>query len=326
MRRALAFLSTVVLSTATLGITSAAAAGPTPVLTGDARLDHPISVRPSANRSKPAPNPGGLHIDATFDTSITDSPDSAAIQAGIGQAISVLEQHIATPITVHLLFTSVANGLGGAATYYNDDAYATYRSDLTHQRLSGPDRQALDTLPIGPANPVNGGQIINMTLPLLRATGEAALGDLGVPYDSTVLLNTSIMNLTRSGPQDPAKYDLQQVALHEMIEVLGAGGAGSKIASGQVGTLDLYRFRAKDVRSYTLDPAARPYFSINGGAGKRGYFNQDPGGDLGDWNSVLNGAPRVQDAFSTPGVQVNLVSDEWIALDVVGYELRGIDA
>jgi hypothetical protein len=54
---------------------------------------------------------------------------------------------------------------------------------------------------------------------------------------------------------------------------------------------------------------------------KQGYFNQDPGGGYGDWSHDLNGRPQVQDAFSTPGLQLNLDINELIALDVVGYHL-----
>jgi hypothetical protein len=96
-----------------------------------------------------------------------------------------------------------------------------------------------------------------MTLPLLRATGEAALANTGDHVDSTILLNTSIMNLSRSGPQDPTKYDLRQVAMHELVEVLGAGGAGSSLLSSQVGPMDLFRYSAKNVASYTTDPTAK---------------------------------------------------------------------
>jgi hypothetical protein len=163
--------------------------------------------------------------------------------------------------------------------------------------------------------------LLNLTLPMLRATGETALGSNGDHVDSTIMLNTSIMNLSRTGPQDPARYDLRQVAMHELVDVPGAGGAGSGPLSGQVGSMDLFRYSADGVRSYTADASARAYFSIHGGKDHRGFFNQDPGGDYGDWSSDLNGRPQVQDAFFTPGLQLNLHSDEKIALDVVGYRL-----
>jgi hypothetical protein len=318
-----ALITLVGVGTAHAATTTASPGGTAPRLihTGNAYLDHPIDVSPRG--VEPAHAHAGLTIIATFDSSITQDPNAAAIEQGINDDISVLEHDITTPATDTIEFASVSNGLGASATYYNQEPYSQYRSDLEHQaHLSASDRQALRSLPATLTNPVNGGADVNMTLPLLRATGEAALGNASGHVDSTVLLNTSIMNLSRSGPQDPTKYDLQEVAMHEIVEVLGAGGAGDGLLSDQVGPMDLFRYSASGVRSYTTDPTAEAYFSVNGGVSNRGYFNQQSGGDYGDWSSDLNGEPQVQDAFSTPGVQLNLDQNELIALDVVGYDLR----
>jgi hypothetical protein len=308
----------------TAGATAGSVSTPAPRLihTGNAYLDHPLSsAAPRAEIAAPATS--GLNIVATFDASITQDPNAAAIEKGIKADISALHQLVLTTVTVHIEFASVANGLGGAATFYNQEPYSQYRSDLKHQKAPTVfDRNALHWLPNTSTNPVNGSADVNMTLSLLRATGESALGNLGTPVDSTIMLNTSLMNLSRTGPQDPAKYDLQQVAMHEMVEVLGAGGGGNSLLSQQVGPMDLFRYSAKGVRSYTTDPNEKAYFSLNGGAWNRGFFNQDSGGDYGDWSSDLNGKPQVQDAFSTPGVKLNLDHNEIIALDAVGYHVR----
>lgn len=291
--------------------------------TGDAWPDHPVSDAGDARHS--VATPSGLNIVATFDSSITSDPSSAAIKAAINAAITQLESHIRTPTTVEILFVNTTNGLGGAATYYNSVAYSQYRLDLTSiQTLSTNDRAALKTLPAGPNNPVNGNVEVNLTLALLRTVGETGSGDSMGHVDSTISLNTSICNLSRTGPQDPDKYDLEQVALHEICEVLGAGGAGSKLPdlTGPVGSLDLYRYSAPGVRSYTPSASARAYLSINGGAANLGFFNQSGSGDSGDWDSDLNGFPQVQDAFSTPGLQLDLNLSELTALDVVGYNLN----
>lgn len=163
-----------------------------------------------------------------------------------------------------------------------------------------------------------------MSLPLLRAIGESALGDNNGGFDSTIGLNTSITNPTRTGPQDPNKYDLEQVALHEITEVLGAGGGGSQLGGGGTGPLDLFRYRAAGVRSYTTATSEFSYFSTTAGKTNRGYFNQDAGGDYADWSSSNNGFPRVQDAFSTPGIQLDIDGGEWLGLDVVGQTLKAV--
>jgi hypothetical protein len=140
------------------------------------------------------------------------------------------------------------------------------------------------------------------------------------------------MNLSRTGTQNTSFYDLQAVASHEIDEALGIGGAGSFIGAnfgtgnplnyptGPVGSMDLFRYSGNGVRSYTTSTSATAYFSINGGATNLTNFNQAGGGsDYGDWKGGLT--PQVQDAFGTPGVDINLGVNELTALDVVGYNL-----
>ena len=266
------------------------------------------------------PSPSGLHIVPTFDSSITTNPNAAAIESGINADISALQSLISTPLTVTITFESVNNGLGGSSTWVAAEPYSTFRSDLANQASpSSFDNAALQSLPATSTNPVNGQTSVRLSLPLLRATGEAGVPPDG--NDSTISLNTPIMNLSRTGPQDPNKYDLQQVAMHEIVEVLGAGGGGSALSSGQVGSLDLFRYSATNTRSFTTNPNALAYFSINSGSTNRGYYNQDGIGDYADWDGDLNGKAQVQDAYSTPGIQLNLDANEKVALDVVGYHV-----
>jgi hypothetical protein len=271
-----------------------------------------------------SPARANLTIVPTFDSSITSDPNALTIETGINAAINTLEADISTSITVTVDFQSMSSGLGQSDTYYSTLSYTQYLSDLTHnQTLSANDVTALASLPAGPNNPVNGNANVLLTLPLLRAIGESTGS---VPFDSTISLNLSLMNLSRTGTQDPSKYDLQAVTAHELDEVLGAGGAGSVLSSGgptvptgPVGSLDLFRYSANGVRSFTTDPTATPYFSIDGGATNLSFFNQDGGGDYADWAS--SATPQVQDAYGTPGSQPNLGPNELTALDVVGYTL-----
>ena len=49
-------------------------------------------------------------------------------------------------------------------------------------------------------------------------------------------------------------------------------------------------------------------------------FNQSGGGsDYGDWATTAT--PQVQDAFGSPGVDLNLGPNELESFDVVGYNL-----
>ena len=126
------------------------------------------------------------------------------------------------------------------------------------------------------------------------------------------------MNLDRTGAQDPSKYDMMAVVMHEVDEVLGTV-SGLALLSNPT-TADLYRFNAAHGRTYsrTSDDA---YFSIDGLTNLVRYNNVSTcnvsGGDCGDFHSG-SGTTRVQDAFATPGAQPNL-AEELRLLDVVGY-------
>jgi hypothetical protein len=176
-------------------------------------------------------------------------------------------------------------------------------------------------------NPVNGNANVLLTVANLRALqGGSPSG-----FDSTISLNTSIMNLSRTGPQNPNFFDLQAIASHEIDQALGIGGSGSMIGNtslgfptGPVGSTDLFRYSGNGVRSYTDSTSATAYFSIDGGKTNLTNFNQAGGGsDFGDWKGVP-GSPQVQDAFGTPGVDINLGVNELTALDVVGYNLVAV--
>lgn len=260
-----------------------------------------------------------LTIVPTFDSTITSDPNAATIEAGINNAIAQIDSYIANPVTDNITFVKGTSGLGESSTYYAGVGYSSYRGYLqNNQTLSASDSTAIASLPAGTTVPTNNNaSTVNVSVSLLRALGQFGAGD-----DSTITLNTSIMNLSRTGTQNSGFYDLESVALHEISETLGAGGIGSTLgqSSTAVGTLDLFRYNANGVRSYSTSTSENAYFSINGGATNIRGFNQSGGGaDYADWAS--GGTPHVQDAFGTPGAQLNLASAELTALDVVGYNL-----
>jgi hypothetical protein len=129
--------------------------------------------------------------------------------------------------------------------------------------------------------------------------------------------------------------------LHELDEVLGIGGQGSQLSdtnaiyqtggqgpnpAEQVGPMDLYRYSAPGVRSFSLLNTTSPYayFSIDGGNTVLSYFNQSEQLDYGDWLSdpiPAGYGPQVQDAIGTPGADPTLGVNELTALNVIGYTL-----
>jgi hypothetical protein len=76
------------------------------------------------------------------------------------------------------------------------------------------------------------------------------------------------------------------------------------------------------MRTFSTASNKLAYFSIDGVTRLAQFDNQNDGGDAGDWqsNPLPSGvAPKVQDAFATPGASPAL-SIELTALDVIGYD------
>ena len=69
-------------------------------------------------------------------------------------------------------------------------------------------------------------------------------------------------------PSSGANYDALRVIEHEIDEVLGVGGAGSLLGTAYTanysGILDLYRYSAPGVASYSTASNATAYYSIDG--------------------------------------------------------------
>ncbi len=275
-----------------------------------------------------SPVSAAITITPTFDSSITGNANAADIMASINSAIQVYQTTIATPITVNITFKANESvGLGQSATLNTDMSYSQFLTDLTALQSSANDTLALAHLGAGPNNPVNANANIRLTLPLLRALGETSLGNNFGGHDAVVSLKTSIMNLTRTGPQNPVKYDLLDVVSHEINEVLGFGSAlnglanGAPSPTGAIKSLDLFRYDQAGSRSLTTAAAAEAYLSLDGTT-RLTRFNQNAGGDFNDF--FTGTLPQVQDAFSTPGVQINLGVNEWTGLDVIGYSLAAV--
>ena len=268
----------------------------------------------------------GLVITPTFDSSITGSADAMTIENTINSAISVYETDFTNPVNVSILFTADESvGLGQSSTYFNTVSYTDYRANLFTTKALGTDSTTFENfIPNTTTNPVNGSTQVSATLAELRSLGfsgeDAPLGQ----YDSTISFKTSIINLSNTGPQDPAKYSLFSVASHEIDEVLGFGSAlnglnnGDPAPVGAIGTLDLFRYSSPGVHSFTTNVNESAYLSVDGGTTNLVNFNQTQGGDFHDFASSP-GTPRVQDAFGTPGSSPTLGVAEFTALEDIGY-------
>jgi hypothetical protein len=287
-----------------------------------------------------------LTITPTFDSSITGNANAALLEADINTAINIYQTLYSDPITVSMLFrysTTAPNGsaLGAGLlaqsnyTLYSV-AYANFITALTADKKTANDTVAVANLPLASALPNNplrldpssaNGRAVGLNTPgAMNSTGVVGTGGT---FDGIVTLNSSQpFQLSRVGGIASNKYDILQSIEHEMDEVLGLGSVLPSTTdftgNAAVRPEDLFRYSAPGLLSLSSSGSVSSYFSINGGVSNLAPFNQNSGGDYGDWGA--SATPLVQLAFSSPGTQsdVSATSPEGVALDVIGYDLQPV--
>ncbi len=273
----------------------------------------------------------GLVINAVFDSSITSNPNALAMEGAINRAIAIYESLFSDPVSISILFRYSATGPDGgplSSSVSQSDfvvytiPWATYINALRADSTTSYDVTANNSLPTAPISSnirpsgANGRAIGLNTPPAMSSNGSVGSG----PYDGIVTVNSTVpFQFTR--PASSGNYDAQRSIEHEIDEVIGLG---SHIGQGaDLRPQDLFSWVAPSTRNVTA--SGTRYFSINSGSTDLVNFNQDPGGDFGDW---LSGAcpqvtPYVQNAFGCTGQvsDVTATSPEGINLDVIGYDL-----
>ena len=156
-------------------------------------------------------------INPIYDSTILSDPNAATIESSIQSTINTLEGDLSNNVTIDITFKEMSSGLGQSNTAYYQTSYASYLTALkNNQILTVNDNSAIASLGSGTAvNPVNGNANILATQALLEALGVNVQGDgtLTGVVSGTISLNTSIMNISRSGTQNPSDYDIQAVVL-----------------------------------------------------------------------------------------------------------------
>jgi hypothetical protein len=276
----------------------------------------------------------GLTINATFDSSITNNPNAAAIEAMINRGIAIYESLFSDPIVIQILFryaTTAPDGhsLRQGVTARSDNGvyhipWSTYLAALRADAKTRNDNLANASLPTSALSTIvrpssADGRAVGLdTPPGMFANGTVGNGG---PYDGIVTLNSSApFQFTR--PVSANNFDAQRETEHEIDEVMGLGSNASvSIFDPQ----DLFTWSSAGVRNITSNGTR--YFSINGGATRIVNLNQTAGMDFGDWLSTLcpQAHPYVQNASDCPGQpsDVGATSPEGIDLDVIGYDLVG---
>ena len=264
----------------------------------------------------PLPAHAGLIFTTTFDGTV-----SGAAQAAILSGLSEYSTLFSDNVNVSLSFTNTGSGLAQTSSYSLGIGYQQYYNALVADSTSAADATALARLALdgaGANNPVNGTGFI--------AQGRAGLRSVGLDFDAlffavpgyvdgAIAMNLALMNFDRI-TIDPNKYDLKSVLQHEVDEVLGSI---SNVGESDPRPVDLFRYDASGNRSFTTNPNAASYFSIDGTT-LLARYNQLSGPDYGDFYScgVSTPAPQVQDACGTPGATANL-GVELTLLDVIGW-------
>lgn len=265
-----------------------------------------------------------LTIIPTFDGSITNDPNGAAMVAAINAAIQVEQSNLVDSVTVKIHFTNdVSVALGQSLTSGNNYSYPAFLSALKASATSRNDTNGYGKIPNTSTDPLIGGNQIWLNKAPARLLGLTSTYGSG-GFDAIIQLNMPLMNFTRP-PGDPNKYDLAQVAEHEINEVLGISSDLPDLTT--ISPIDLFRYTTNLARTYTTN-GDNAYFSVDG-TNLLARYNMNPGGDYGDWwsydNNWLAGQignfPQVQDAFSGPGYAIDNGSNELAALDVVGWTL-----
>jgi hypothetical protein len=268
------------------------------------------------------PAHANLIITPTFDASITDDSNSAAIIGVINSAIGFYQSNFSDPINVAITFQSSNSGLGGSSFSVYKISYQNFINALIADGKTADDATALGLLPSTATNPVNGSSTINIKPANARAIGLACCPNGG--SDGAITLNTHITDVGSAGTS--GQYSLLAVTMHEINEILGLG---SDLPGGGTGGFfndplpeDLYRYDSTGARNYTT-AGDNAYFSINGTTDLARFNQVADGTDYGDWWWNGSHTPQVQDGRATPltSPTLNKTSPETRALDVIGYDL-----
>ena len=265
-------------------------------------------------------------INVTYDSSVTSSANSAAIQSAFGWAVQTFENQFANATSVNITVYWGAVGpfagginLGASSTAEVDTTYADIKAALQNARSSAADYSSVASLPASDPLPgvqwwISQAEAKVLGLIPIDSTDD---GDVGFADNVTYTFNPTNRAV-------PLEFDFISVAEHEISEVLGRGyGLDYPPGNGYL-PYDLFRFTGNGTRNF--DPfGTSVYFSVDDGATVLKYFYPDiTTGDAQDWAS--GATPDSYDAYLYDGLQGDLTTNDLMALDVLGYNSPGVKA
>lgn len=276
----------------------------------------------------------GLIIIPTFDSSILDNPNSAAIQSVINQAVAIFQSLFTDPITVRILFrysNRYPDGSlipSGPIACVNADDSATswdaYINALRADAKTGNDATANASLPPNSLSAqimfttANGRALGFNTPGTMDAAGNSGPGT----FDGIVTLNSN-KPFSFSRPPSSSSFDALRLIQGGIIVALGPLSS-LDVDGSDLLPQDLFSWAAQGNRSFTSNGSR--YFSINAGNTNIVDFNQNSStGSFSLWRSTScpQANPYVYNAGPCPGQfsNVTATSPEGINLDVIGYDL-----
>jgi hypothetical protein len=281
-----------------------------------------------------------LTIAPYFDPSVTGAADAAQVEGAIDAAIGTIDSLYANSGTVGIVFDQASGSfLGQSETADYALSYPAYVAALTAASPGEPTNTVLSTaianLSSGNQPGAGGSMLVTsadmqVALGLTGTTGcfnssGSFVSSCGQAYDGVVTLSSSYsFNFGKTAVS--GEYSAIDTMEHEIDEILGGGGQGSTlngIANGEAspadrGVLDLYRYSAPGVASFTTSGSATSYFSVDGGNTDIVGFNQQSDGDYADFSTCDN----VQSAFTCAGeaAPYDQSSPEYAMMESIGYD------
>jgi hypothetical protein len=286
-----------------------------------------------------------LTIDPEFSSSITGAANAASIEGAISTAINTVESLYSNTGTVGIVFTTgTGNFVAQSSTADYSESYVQYTSLLGLNSINNPANTTLSTAiaNLGSGNkPGPGGSVLvtsagaRVALGLASATGfynssGTFVSAGGQAYDGVITLNTGLsLNYTTTAVA--GQFSAIAAFEAQINEILGGGGqgsvlnqipaGGSKTAYPNIGVLDLYRYSAPGVPSFSSANGTYAYFSVDGGVTDIMQFNDNPNDEFGDWalgTCDVQSVPTVSCEGTEPAYTTS--SPEFTMMESIGYD------
>jgi hypothetical protein len=281
-----------------------------------------------------------------FDSSITTAANATSVEFAIDTAISTIDSLYTNAGTVQIVFTQATGSfVGESETADYETSYTDYVTLLSAAAAREPTNTTLATALANLSSgnkPRSGGGVVfttadaelvlgltaaNGVTPCFNSTGSGVNG-CNQAYAGVIKLSSNEpLNYTTTAV--PGEYSAISGAEHEIDEILGGGGQGSVLNAIQqnfdggafdndVGVLDLYRYSAPGVASFSTSGGVTSYLSVNGGVTDIVGFNQNSGGDYADFGPH----GYVQSAFgNTDTLPVyTTITPEFQMMEAIGYD------